>query len=219
MMTALAGLTQMDVLTELVKASKDEALHCLTLDDLAERINSPRRVIVKRMQALMYNKFAQSVRVGCYAATPLGHKRQFEGGEIKSGPKLGSKVNCRAPGRSALRARLWRALRTLRRATVSDLLQVAAKPDETNARDSAWRLLSQLNRAGYVTKLPRRSVPTRDCSNGEVIYFLLNNTGPLPPMETTDKETGMRGLKDRNTSEFIPYTETQARPVAVRAAQ
>lgn len=217
-MGALAGLTQMQVLGELIEAS-DKGLHCLTLDDLAERISSPRKVIVKRMQALMHNKFAKSVRVGCYAATPQGHKRHMEGGEIKSGPKTGSKVNHRTASRTSLRARLWKALRTLQRATISELLQVAVSPEDgASVRDSAYRLLSQLTRAGYVRKLPKRSKPTRDCSNGEVIYFLLNNTGPLPPMETTEKVTGLRGLKDRNSKEFVPYADAQERPPAVRGA-
>jgi hypothetical protein len=212
-MEALAGLTQMTLLNELIVAA-DGGVHCLTLDDLAERITHPRKTIVKRMQALMSNGFAKSVRVGCYAATPKGHKRHMEGGEIKSGPKTA--ISYREPNRASLRARLWKALRTLKRGTVSDLIQVAAKPEEVpTARDSAHRFLSQLTRAGYARKLPRRSNPTRDCSNGEVIYFLINDTGVLPPMETTDKETGARGLKDRNTKAFTPYAAPQKRPPAV----
>lgn len=215
-METLAGLTQMQVLNELVQAA-DGNNHCLTLDELAERIQHPRRTIVKRMQALMQNGFAKSVRVGCYAATPQGHKRHMDGGEIVSGPK-GKMDKTRSAKRQSLRARLWRALRTLQRATVSDLLQVAAQPEEVaKGVDSAHRLLSQLTRAGYARKLPRRSNPTRDYSNGEVIYFLLKNTGPLSPMESTDKATGERGLKDRNTKDFTPYGEAQDRPTAVRS--
>jgi len=216
-MSTLAGLTQMMVLKELVEAS-EKGKHCLTLDELAEMISAPRRNIVKRMQALMYNGYAKTVKIGCYAATPNGHKREMDGGEIKSGPNKNSKVNYRAPNNDSLRARLWRSIRTLKQGSTSDFLQCAAKPEEVaNGRDTASRLLSQLTRAGYVRKLTHRKRPKRECSNGEVVYFLLKNTGNICPIERTDKETGQRGLLDRNTKEFFPYNVAQPRPKAVRA--
>jgi len=215
-MQQLLRLTQMQVLNELVVAG-DRGKHCLTLDELAEILQSPRRAIVKRMQSLRYSGYIKTVRIGCYAVTPSGGKRHFEGGEITSGPKKGSSVNYRAPNYDSLRHRLWKSLRMLKRGSVSQLLLVAAKPGETNGRDTAWRLLSQLARAGYVTKFSRRIRPGWNCSNGEVIYFLCADTGPICPKETTNKQTGERGLLDRNTGKFFPY-QSVVRPKAIKAA-
>ena len=215
-MEELAGLTQMQVLNELVMVRNQETMHCLTLDDLAERIKAPRRVIVKRMQSLMRNGFAKSVRVGCYAATPQGYKRQMDGGEIKGGAPKGRRAKAKPVLKKTMRMRTWRAIRILRRATLSEILECAARPGDGNPARSASALLSQLTRAGYVAKLARRRDPTRTHSNGEVIYFLLRSTGPVVPTMATDKATNRHGLFDRNLEEFFPFEAAQTRPRAVK---
>lgn len=212
-------LTQMQLLKLLTSSANKDDQSCLTLDELELRLAVPRKMIVKRMQALIKNRYACGLRIGCYTATPEGHKRYIQGGTIKSGPKPDTNIQARRVDRTSLRARLWRSLRMVRRATISDLLQICVNSnDGSSARDSAHRLLSQLARCNYVHKLPKRAKPTRYCSNGEVIYYLVKDTGPNPPAEILDKDTGLRGLMDRNTGEFTPYQDAQPRPRAAGAA-
>jgi len=216
-MTKLAGLTQMTVLNQLVKAS-DEGVHCLTLDELADMIQHPRRIIVKRMQALMGNGYARTVRIGCYAVTPQGYKRQMDGGDMVSGPRKGVTGRAQPIHNATLRARVWRAFRVNPQSTKAGLLQLASRPEDDGKTTSAIKLINQLCRAGYAIKMPLRIKPTRQCSGGEVIYYLVKNTGPKCPIERLIKPTGVRGLYDHNTEEFTPYGQPQARPKAVRAS-
>lgn len=220
-MGELAGhLTQMFVLGELIAAA-DRGMHCLTLDELAERITHPRKVIVNKMQRLMEGGLVKTVRVACYAPTPKGHARHREGGEIKSGPKPGGgRRKSRVFETTAFRQRAWKAIRILNKATVSEILQCAMieGEDDRKCRASARLLLRQLCNAGYVAKMPRRRRSQTSTSNGDVIYYLLRNTGALCPAAHTPKRTTLKGLLDRNTEEFFEFGNPQATPKAVGAA-
>ena len=54
----------------------------------------------------------------------------------------------------SLRSRLWRALRACRKATVHELLVLAARGDEADASRNARSYLNALARAQYVVRVP-----------------------------------------------------------------
>jgi len=113
-----------------------------------------------------------------------------------------------APGRRALAAadparrrpsvaaRAWAALRKLKRATVPELVQVAAAPgDRGGATSQVRNFLAVLARAGYVKKLAaRQGARGRGLGPGFATYLLTDDTGPLAPMwrggHVTDGNTG-----------------------------
>lgn len=95
-----------------------------------------------------------------------------------------------APGASGLRARLWTALRKLGKASVPDLVTMAAAGDEANAESNARQFLAGLAIAGYVTALPRRG------SQAARRFVLVRDSGPGAPIvsrrrgEVRDPNTG-----------------------------
>ena len=87
---------------------------------------------------------------------------------------LASAGGVRAPRRD-LRQRLWTALRRMKKATVDELVTVAASGDEANARNNAQRYLPVLERAGYVRALPRRQGRAK-------VWLIVNDSGARAPM-------------------------------------
>jgi DNA-binding Lrp family transcriptional regulator len=102
---------------------------------------------------------------------PAGRVHLAAGQALSRGPQ-----KPRPMGGDSLRARLWRALRIRVRVTLFELLQLAARGDEANAKANAVRYLGALGRSGYVAD--RRQPGQRAM---DVCYILLRNTGPLPP--------------------------------------
>jgi hypothetical protein len=86
---------------------------------------------------------------------------------------LAASGRARAPRRD-FRQRLWSALRRLKKATIKELVTLAAA-QERDARRNAQRYLRGLAAAGYVRALPR---PGRGRANA---WVLVRDSGPRAP--------------------------------------
>lgn len=93
--------------------------------------------------------------------------------------------------RDSLRQRLWRAMRKLRKATLADLVTVAAAGSERNPADNAGAYLGQLTRAGYLIELQRRG------PRAPRTWVIVRDTGPRAPVWSRTR----RIVADHNTGE------------------
>lgn len=125
-----------------------------------------------------------TVKPGCYKLTALGLVALAEGAKLTSGPM--------APhgkpkiAENSQRERAWRALRIRRKASVPELIGLLFDADcdqdaKGRATNNLQKYLRLLCRAGYVTEM-RREAPESLNSNGAKRYFLMRDTGPLPPV-------------------------------------
>ncbi|WP_257311190.1 hypothetical protein [Geothrix fuzhouensis] len=143
----------------------------VSLRDLAARLELTPTQVRFTLYALMERGLVRHCWKGVYAITPEGLKHLASGKVITSGPKGPHGPSPFAP--STLRTRLWRALRLKRVASVDELLVLAAKGTEGNAREDARRYLNALAHVGILDPAYTRSGPQR--------WLLLRDTGPQAP--------------------------------------
>lgn len=143
-----------------------------------------------------------TVKPGCYHLTTLGRTALAEGRKFASGPKGPTgKVRTRPDG---LRDRAWRLLRIRRKASVPEivglLLDAGSDSDDIKrAENNLSKYLRPLVRAGYLTEM-RREAPQSTTSNGAKRYFLVRDTGLLPPIPQFDKTK--KTVYDQNEEKF-----------------
>lgn len=154
---------------------------CLTVDDLAERSRLPNRTIVKSVARLIRRGFARRVEAGCFELTREGELAKASGKRLKSGPRAPLSQTCRRRREPTFRERLWRALRIKNKATIGDLVELAAQESDKDPTSNATRYLAALHNAGYLRRL-RREKGTAPTSNGFVRYQLANDSGPEAPI-------------------------------------
>lgn len=152
-----------------------------TLDQLDERLpDLKRKKITSSICRHVTNGYVVRKKAGCYQVTAKGkeaHRRGYTSGP--QGPLTGE----RKPQRDTLRARVWKALRIKKRATLGELIAYAAVEgtDDENALRNASRYVRGLRAAGVVKKLVRREPGTAPTSNGHHVYLLVRDLGPLAP--------------------------------------
>lgn len=203
------ALTQTDVLRHLVKVIEG-GKSFVSLDELDAEITAPRNRIATRVGGLMGQGLARSHGVGQYIPTAKGKQLIADGGEVKSGPRKGVRHKPRATDTNSQRARLWRAIITLKRFTVSEIVVRAAQPQDKNPMDSARRYVNHLNRAEYLVELPRRQKDGKSTSNGEKVFWLKESFGRLPPRVRKAKD-GTPGMFDPNNEAYRPFTVTEGK--------
>lgn len=206
-----AQVTQTDVLRELVRYGRD-AHDGMTIAVLCEHFDNTNSLMGRKLANLIYGKLVRSVSMGVYVATAKGVKLIDEGGEVKSGPKPGRVQQPRKTNADSLRARLWRAMLTMQRFTISDIVQRASNETDGDAATSARRFLSYLVRADYVVALPRRRKDGKRSSNGEKIFWLRESFGRLPPRAR--KKDGIAGMYDPNNDTWRPLKAAGAQVAA-----
>lgn len=137
-----------------------------------------------------------------YRVTPAGAEIVASGKRITSGPN-GPLTGLRKGSQDTFRARLWRALRIQKKATIPQLVEIArAKKDAEDVDSNAFRYLQALTRAGVVAKLPSREKGFAPSSNGFVRWALVRDLGPLAP------QAGAKYLVDFNAQDgtgIVPY--------------
>lgn len=143
----------------------------VSLRDLAANLDLSTQQVRFTLYALMDRGLVRRCWKGVYALSPEGEAHLAAGKTITSGPKGPRVPTPFSP--STLRTRLWRALRLKRVASVDELLVLAAKGTEGNAREDARRYLNALAKAGILDPAYTRSGPQR--------WLLLRDTGPLAP--------------------------------------
>ena len=174
---------------------------CLTVDDLVAATPLTRRAVSQAAQGLMTRGYLVRVERGCFQLTGAGEAAKERGETLTSGPIRPHTIRIRTPRRrKTLRTCLWRAMPTLGKFTVEDLVSLAASGGEKAAINNAQRFVRELVRIGYVRAMPRRTDDGKPTSNGLKRYALLTHTGPFPPAKTRG------GMYDRNTGELVPWT-------------
>lgn len=108
---------------------------------------------------------------------------------IRTGP-TGPHSGRPSPRRGTLRELVWKALRKVRKATVADLVQIAAMGEERAPEQNARKYLQALAAHGYVRVLPRRK-------GGRKQYLIVQDTGPKAP----EWHPASAQLYDPNTGE------------------
>lgn len=152
---------------------------CVTLAGLAKATGIARPKIVKALPALQRSGYAVQVRLGCYARTPRGDAMVARGARLRSGPK--GPTGPRPPRSDTLRARAWAALRMMKKATVPDLLELAAR-DEKDGRSNLRHYLGALERAGVVARLPQKARGLAATSPGFDRWLLVRDLGAQAPI-------------------------------------
>lgn len=154
---------------------------------------------------LVREKYSDAtVKPGCYKLTALGQAALEEGAKLTSGPKAAhGKPKIRS---DSLRDRAWRTLRIRRKVSVPELVGLlfdAGTDDKTiqRATNNLHKYLRFLFRSEYVAEI-RREAPQSLTSNGVKRYFLVRDTGPLPPvpLQLIDK------MLDQNENKQYDYT-------------
>jgi hypothetical protein len=169
---------------------------CLTIDELDAALrNYPRRKIVNATLKLMSRGLIERVERGCYQLTPEGVISRADCEALTSGPNAPHTAKAQKQRGNHLRQRVWRVMPVKIKFTIDDLLSVAAKGEEKNARNNVQKYLRHLCQAGYLREL-RRSPGDALTSNGFKRYQIIRHTGPLAPIPRNN------GVYDRNTGEF-----------------
>lgn len=96
--------------------------------------------------------------------------------------------------RRTFQGRLWAALRRLRKATVPELVLIAARESEGAATGAAHAYIRALVAGGYVA-VRGFEPPAAGRGAAWSRYMLIRDTGPLPPVWNAFRGT----LRDRNT--------------------
>jgi hypothetical protein len=190
-------------------------------------VQKERKNIVRALGKLMRSKLAERVSPvnaglqnsgpAIYDATAKGRALIAAGGKITSGPK-GPHTGIRKGQQGEARSRLWHALRIKKRATIAQLIRVAAKPGEDRATlgDNARAYLKAMTRAGVVVKLKGRVKETGSApsSNGNLRYALLNDLGPLAPVAGRKFLINPNRLSEGSDAARIPYRENNTKKEA-----
>jgi DNA-binding transcriptional ArsR family regulator len=185
------------ILAALPPPGEPLAVEAITARTRLSRKEALRDLARLRTQGLVENTGGPG-HPGAYRLTRAGVEARAAGGVSKPGPK-GAQTGRRQAPVDTLRARVWRALRANGKATIPELLISASRGDERAAASNIGRYLRALERAGYVTRLKRRSPGTKITSNGFITWLLLpdRDTGARAPAHHP-----VRGeLRDPNTGE------------------
>lgn len=189
--------------TEKILGAIGAADDCVTVAEIAAATEVGRRQVARSCGLLLRRGLVARKRRGRYALTEAGRAALEAGAKLRSGPK-GAHEGRPSPRSGTFRERLWRALRLLEKATVPELVTLAAKGDERDPVNSAQRFLRVLDRAGYVVPLKRRAPGTAPTSNGHKRWVLVKNTGPLAPVHRQSR----KAVFDPNTGQTISIEES-----------
>ena len=92
---------------------------------------------------------------------------------------------------TSLRTRLWKAIRLAQKASVSDLLELAARGHEGNAALNAKEYLRALEKSGHLMRLSRRAPSEWPVTTGEPLLPRPEHRAPGPPVQSPP-EAGVR---------------------------
>lgn len=164
-----------------------------TAPDAADALGIEQSAAQRAFELLARRGLVERRGRGHYLPTGEGVRVAREGARIVSGP-TGPQKTPRKPRRDTFQARVWAALRQLRKATVPDLIQIAARGTESDPESNAARYLKALVAAGFVVQ--RGRVPGKlPRSNGFKQYILVRDPGPRAPVVDQRRAT----LRDTNS--------------------
>jgi DNA-binding MarR family transcriptional regulator len=132
----------------------------------------------RALEALVRRGYVERLGINQVKATTEGLSLLQNGKDITSGPK-GPRMS--EAQRTSLRHRLWKAMRLAKKASVSDLMELAARGSECGATQDAKAYLNVLVRSGHLMRLSRRAHSEWPITTGESRYCLVLDTGPQAP--------------------------------------
>lgn len=181
--------------------------HDFTNRELAEAMDHEYLAVSRMVGRLVHRKYAGSSDTqGRYQITQAGLDFLASGQSIKSGAIKGRQQNPRDAKADSLRSRVWRTIARLRKFSVSQVVQIAAKESDKNPVEATRRYINNLSRAEFIKELPRRhkDAMSAPSSNGEKVYWLLESSGRLPPRVRRAPD-GTPGMFDPNTNTYHPF--------------
>jgi len=204
------SLTQTQVLKELVERA--QVGHASTSrDHICEKFDRSAGVVGRALGNLIYRKLVRTGAMGAFIPTAAGKLLIAEGKTVNSGPVPGKWQGPSKSGKAdTLRARLWRAIITLKRFTVSDIVQRAARDTDATPAPAARRYVNYLKNAGYLVELPRRSATGAYPKQGEKIFWLKESSGRLPPRVRKSRD-GVPGMFDPNDRTYRPFKTAEGK--------
>jgi hypothetical protein len=152
---------------------------CRRIAAIARDTGLPKRRIASLVSTLNRRGLVAQVSLGCYARTARADRLLAEGTAGKPGPRGPHDHPRRRAG--DLRARAWRALRALKKATLPELLELACRGTEKAAESNVGRYLKALEAHGVVAALERRAPGILPTSPGFRQWLLLRDLGPRAP--------------------------------------
>lgn len=164
---------------------------CLTVDEMVERTDYPRRSVVYACSRLVCRGWVDRLEQGCFTLSPEGRRALANGEVITSGPIGPLTVRARRPRRRTVRDKMWSAIRITKKFDLARLQEITGASAE-----SARRFVGSLARAGYLAEL-RRQPGEAPTSNGFKRWFLVDDPGPVTPILKSD-----RRIWDPNRREF-----------------
>lgn len=165
-----------------------------------------RKSVVECLGRLMQKKLAERSSIGTafYRASAAGVAFAQSGKRITAGPNAASE---RKPLEDTFRARLWRALRVRKKATLPDLIEIARKEGDGDfAHVNAQSWMRSLCAAGIAVKLPTRAEGYAPTSNGFARFALIRDLGPLAPVISSKHLVNPNAQGD---ARFIKYAEAE----------
>lgn len=150
----------------------------VTPEMAAAACDMTRAAAQQALSALVRRGLAERMARGRYRATKSGIELVRDGRQIGRAPLP---PRARGVRGNSLHARLWAALRKLRKATAPELVQIAGRGTERNAIGNARDYLRALVRAGYVAEMKQRAPGVAPSSRGFKRYLLVRDPGPAAP--------------------------------------
>ena len=170
------------------------------VSSLAQALGQHRATMAKRLARLVKAGLVERRRPGCYALTKMGCRVRAAG---SMPPALGDDPSKSKPSyqQGGLIERLWAALRHMRKATIAQLVEIAARPGE-RARANASKIVRYWKRYGVVAAIGA------DTARGPkpVRYLLLRDLGVKAP-RPADRFTR---LFDPNAGVYLDVAEGAA---------
>jgi len=161
-----------------VLAALGQRLGVFQNEEIEEATNLDHEQVKTAIRTLVRRGYAERRGDLRVKATAEGLAFLAGGMAITSGPNGPRVMETDA---TSLRTRLWKAIRLAQKASVSDLLELAARGHEGNAALNAKEYLRALEKSGHLMRLSRRAPSEWPVTTGESRYCLALNTGPLAP--------------------------------------
>lgn len=153
---------------------------CLTVDEMVERTDYPRRSIADACARLVGRGWVDRLEQGCFTLSAAGRRALASGETITSGPIGPLTVRARRPRRRTIRDKMWSAIRIAKKFDLARLEEIAGA-----SRTNAQRFVLALARAGFLAEL-RREPGEAPSSNGFKRWLLVDDPGPATPTIKAD---------------------------------
>ena len=190
---------QMNVLNVYRGKGDEPGDACFTTCGLSVFTKLNHRAVTKAVGGLIVRGYLKREARGCFSLTPAGLASLEAGEVLTSGPPGPHTSRVRKQLKVTLRDRAWRAFRIMGKATIPDLIERSATGEEGNPAANLHTYLRALERAGYVSALPRRAAGDVWKSTGFKRWLLLRNTGSSAPTIRKD------GMWDRNLKRLYAF--------------